>query len=1012
MGLYGGYMERILKNKVIASSIILAVVCAIGIPAMSADTLIYSNTDTAGFYANIDGASEYLDFGYTTGGHIKKFTVGYVSASSSTVSARVRFYRYTSNGYIPGAQLKTYVLSMPGTSGYANTYTYSIPPSNQFDLPAGNFGYSIEFISSNCYPILAGGGQGNQNIFWYYWDLIDSWYSHSYSDTWNGFHLKLYAGEVETCRFSGYVYQDLAEDGTKSAGDPALEDWRIFVDENGNRKYDFGEPNDFTDSNGYYNIPNASIDSFDALCQQTRGGWKPVYPESGYWQPWISANGSYVLNFGNKQHGEGTITGYKFDDSDANGEWNNGEPVLQGWRIYIDENKNGQFESTEPNDITDPNGFYEIPGLDAPADHTVAEVMQNGWNQSLPGGEGTYTVSTEPNTVTPEINFGNTTQPVITEITISGHVLLSDGSGFEGVLMQATGSRTGVTSTDENGYYEIKVTSGWSGNISPSKPKWVFNLASTLINVTSDMTLDFTAYWPYSGGDGTELSPYLIATPQDLNAIGHQPKDWVAKTYFKMTDDIDLSGYTEDSFNIIGSKSQPFSGVFDGNSKTISNFTYTTLASESYIGIFGYADYEGPYRVVIKDLTIISPDISAHGSYVGSLVGYFDNGIISNCKVQDGNIDGYGSVGGLVGYNNGRIQNASATGAVSGDYSVGGLVGECENSSTWYCYSNANVSGGDRIGGLVGKSDESYHLECSTKGTVSGYELIGGIAGELTYGAISRSLSSATVTGTGTKIGGLAGETYVSDSKDCYATGIVTGNDYVGGLIGSFYGHSFGRVIDCYSTAKAIGTGGSRIGGLIGITSEPHYILNSFWDTEKSQIAKSSGGTGLKTDQMHEIATYLNASWDFTAESANGTDNYWRICDGYNYPHLSWEEKTPGDITCPDGVGLEDLAELASQWQLTKLESDFQTDGKVDLTDWSIIAAAWQTNSVQPNYDQRCDIAPTGGNNAIDAADLAIFATQWMTPSATNADIAPQEGDKKVNTEDLKVIAENWLMGR
>ena len=34
---------------------------------------------------------------------------------------------------------------------------------------------------------------------------------------------------------------------------------------------------------------------------------------------------------------------------------------------------------------------------------------------------------------------------------------------------------------------------------------------------------------------------------------------------------------------------------------------------------------------------------------------------------------------------------------------------------------------------------------------------------------------------------------------------------------------------------------------------------------------------------------FLDAGWDFVGETANGTEDIWRINEGKDYPHLGWE---------------------------------------------------------------------------------------------------------------------------
>jgi len=75
----------------------------------------------------------------------------------------------------------------------------------------------------------------------------------------------------------------------------------------------------------------------------------------------------------------------------------------------------------------------------------------------------------------------------------------------------------------------------------------------------------------YGGGTGTPEAPYLIYTPEQMNAIGADPNDW--DKHFKLMAGIELSAYTGESFNIIGNSTTKFTGVFDGDGHTISNFT-------------------------------------------------------------------------------------------------------------------------------------------------------------------------------------------------------------------------------------------------------------------------------------------------------------------------------------------------------------------------------------------------------------------------------------------------------
>ena len=363
--------------------------------------------------------------------------------------------------------------------------------------------------------------------------------------------------------------------------------------------------------------------------------------------------------------------------------------------------------------------------------------------------------------------------------------------------------------------------------------------------------LSVVARAQYGGGTGEPDDPYQIWTSEQMNQIGANSRDWHKN--FILMNDIDLSTYTGRTFNIIGSSyGHPFNGIFNGNSKIISNFTYARTNSD-YIGLFGCT----AENAEIKNLGLVDPTVEARtGEYVGSLVGC-SNGTMIGCYAQGVTVLGNNHVGGLVGSNGGSFSECHVTGIVSGNHDVGGLAGY--NSDIMYnCYTTAIVIGGDTTGGLVGWNNGIITI-CYSTACVSGKNNIGGLIG----------------------INGLI----VNDS---YSTGNVSGDEKVGGLVG---GHAWDATItNCYSTGNV--SGNEDVGGLLGLNSALsvgilYSVKGSFWNIETSGQATSPGGTGKTTIEMHDFKIYQQAGWDFIGEKEDGLHELWQMPEGGCYPVLA-----------------------------------------------------------------------------------------------------------------------------
>jgi hypothetical protein len=368
-------------------------------------------------------------------------------------------------------------------------------------------------------------------------------------------------------------------------------------------------------------------------------------------------------------------------------------------------------------------------------------------------------------------------------------------------------------------------------------------------NIPPDEEPNIPSLSDFLTGAGTKDNPYLIYTAEQMNMIGLYEQDW--DRYFKLMADIDLGAFAGTEFNVIGvGTDDAFGGVFDGNGKTISNFTYTST-KVVIVGLFPYVRGAG---AEIKDLGLIDPNVGTGtggwGWGVGPLVGWLEEGAITDCYVEGGIVSGDADVGGLVGCNQDTIADSYAIGIVSCNSDGGGLVGNnWATAVVTNCYSAGSVSGNECVGGLAGSNSGGEITTCYSASSVTGDGIIGGLVGE-----------NASFLGLGT-------------ITNCYARGTVSGNGLVGGLVGENT-----ELVDF------------ELDPLVDF--DWGTLSDSFWDIETSGQTTSDGGTGKTTVQMQMASTFTDVGWDFVGETANGADDIWWIDEGKDYPRL-WSELLP-----------------------------------------------------------------------------------------------------------------------
>jgi len=308
-----------------------------------------------------------------------------------------------------------------------------------------------------------------------------------------------------------------------------------------------------------------------------------------------------------------------------------------------------------------------------------------------------------------------------------------------------------------------------------------------------------------AGGKGTATDPYIITTRAQLNNMRYD-----LTAHYKLGNDIDLENveWTPVGVNI------SFKGSLNGVGYTIRNLSINEPEVSSK-GLMGFVE-----NATVKNLTIENVNIVGK-SNTGALVGT-GNGtnIIENCKVTGtGSVSGSGSVGGIAGVITGNITNCSSAINVNGTgNSAGGLIGSVSVSGVniTNCYTTGNVTlAGNNAGGLVGYLIGNVYQSYAT-GNVTGNQYIGGLVGYAhTPGQrIQNSFALGNVTSTNTSsayAGGLVGEASSGISsnpvriENCYSIGSVSGNGTLkGGLIGS-YSSSYTSITSSYFDSTTTG---------------------------------------------------------------------------------------------------------------------------------------------------------------------------------------------------------------
>lgn len=237
--------------------------------------------------------------------------------------------------------------------------------------------------------------------------------------------------------------------------------------------------------------------------------------------------------------------------------------------------------------------------------------------------------------------------------------------------------------------------------------------------------------YTFAGGSGTRDDPYLISTPDQLNAI-RQGLD----KHYKLANDIDLSGWG-DWMPIGGEELErhgdptPFTGSLDGAGHVIRGMTITGKRCD-YQREDQAQGFEAHCFGLFASLMPREEAVNPGDAYDNASLGG-----VSNLGVVDFNIniDASDVINGwnppIIGAVAATAKNARIAGCWSNggtaqtqEGTVGGIVGRAENAAIRECW-NGSALTGSQVGGIAASSYDVWFSHCFNAGAVNGEQVCG-----------------------------------------------------------------------------------------------------------------------------------------------------------------------------------------------------------------------------------------------------------------------------------------------
>lgn len=373
----------------------------------------------------------------------------------------------------------------------------------------------------------------------------------------------------------------------------------------------------------------------------------------------------------------------------------------------------------------------------------------------------------------------------------------------------------------------------------------------------------------FAGGDGSEANPYQISTAEELaflaqimdnrdidntyNGVDYENKHYILTADIQVNDPAEIAQADTKAptygWEPIGSVSNPFIGVFDGDGHTVSGL-YCIAAPQSVTGDgSSLAMFEAIKNAEVKNVTVADSYFYSYNaiSSIAAIVGSSVFSSMDNCHTKAVNVHSVSSLDGTAALLGKTVQETAVTncttdGKVESDFAMeaAGIVTILNDGVIENCVNHAEVICHDgTAGGIVAGTFDSAQSSAMNKDNVYGTG----------YTQIKGCVNNGTITSDNYDAGGIVGHALSSNAAttiiDCENNGTINGSSDAAGIaarvntskntIGGNGPNQGSLTIENCTNKGTVNCPGGRVGGIAA-------VLNS--EDESTATVKNCANEG------------------------------------------------------------------------------------------------------------------------------------------------------------------------